>query len=347
VTASLNLKLDLSAKMVFDVTQTAIEYNTGKITLEKAKKEIKRDIKKNYYNLIILNENIKFLEKSLESAKKRYELTEKQFKNNIISELDKLNSEYNYKDITTEYIDKINNYENALLSFKKLLGIKSEFRIKLTEEIQISNEKKFLKNKDLNQYLENNLDIKLLKANINQKTNDRNSAIAQLTPIFSIEYLIDPKFSRTDPFGEDNNWFYYEDDWQQDKGALTFTISLSLSSLIPFSKEQMKIVNANYNIQRYKLLLENTRNEKELEINSIVSEINKNENNIESMELNLEIAKKIFQLSELSFQNGLIDILKLIDSEKNLIEANLKLLNAKNSYLANIFDLEYLLNTKI
>jgi outer membrane protein TolC len=65
------------------------------------------------------------------------------------------------------------------------------------------------------------------------------------------------------------------------------------------------------------------------------------------MELNLEIANKIFQLSELSFRNGLIDIINLIDAEKNLIKANIKLLNAKNFYLTNIIDLEYLLNTKI
>ena len=45
VTASFNITLDLSAKMIFDVVQTVLEYNSGKISLEIAKKDIERNMR--------------------------------------------------------------------------------------------------------------------------------------------------------------------------------------------------------------------------------------------------------------------------------------------------------------
>ncbi len=348
VSARLDISLDLNAKMIFEVRKTVLDWQVGKISIDIAKKTLEKNIKKAYYNLKLLKENIIIKEKSLQAAKNRYELTNRKYQNRIITEIENLNAEYKYENIKPLLIEIKNNYEDAMLEFKQMLGIKENVEIELISDMDNINKIKFDEENISINYLNNNLEIKKVEGEIKLEKNNRDIYISELTPTLSFSFSTDTSYQRSDPFGKDHHWFYnIDEDWKEKTGNFTFTVSIPLSSFTPFSKEQMNIANSSYEIERKKLILEQVRLNKELEIKKIIRKINKNNELFKSLELNVKITEKVYNLAERSFQEGAKPLPEVEDAEENMNKAKLDLLQAKYDYLTAIYDLEYAINNKI
>lgn len=348
VSARLGVSIDLNAKMIFEVSKTVLDWQVGKISIEIAKKNLEKNIKKSYYNLKLLNENIIIKEKSLQAAKNRYELTNRKYQNKIINEIENLNAEFSYENIKPQLIEMKNNFEDLLLEFKHMLGINENVEIELISEMDNIDKIQFDEENISLNYLNNNLEVKKAEGEIKMEKNNRDIYISELTPTLSFSFSTDTTYQRSDPFGKDSDWFSdINEDWKEKSGNFTFTVSIPLSSFTPFSKEQMNIVNSSYEIERKKLTLEQTRLNKELEIKKTIRKINKNNELVKSLELNVKITEKVYNLAERSFQEGAKTLLEVEDAEENMNNAKLDLLKANYDYLAAIYDLEYIIDSKI
>lgn len=348
VSAELGLYIDLNAKIIFEIRKTVLDWQVGKISIEIAKKKLEKEIKKNYYNLKLLKENILIKEKSLQTAKNRYDIAKLKYKNGIINEIENLNAEYSYEKIKPQLIEIKNSYENAMLEFKLMLGIKENIEVELISNMDNMNKYEFDEKSISLKYLNNNLEVKKIEGEIRLEKNNRNIYISELTPTLSFSFSTDATYQKSDPFGKDNHWFYnINDDWKEEFGNFTFTVSIPLSSFAPFSKEQMNIVISSYEIEKKKLFLEQTRLNKELEIKKIIRKINKNNELLESLKLNVTITEKVYNLAERSFKEGAKTLLEVEDAENNMNNAKLELLQAKYDYLSAIYDIEYIIDTKI
>lgn len=348
VSARLGVSLDLNAKMIFEVRNTALDWQLGKISLDIAKKALERNIKKSYYNLKLLNESIIIKEKSHQSAKNRYDITNRKYQNRIINEIENLNAEFSYEKIKPQLIEIKNNFEDAMLEFKQMLGIKENVEIELISEMDNMDMILFDEENIYLTDLNNNLDVKKANGEMKLEKNNRNIYISELTPSLSFSFSKETAYQHSDPFGEDSDWFSdVNEDWKEKSGSFTFTISIPLSSFSPFSKEQMNILNSTYEIEKKKLVLEQTKLNKELEIKKTIRKINKNIELLKSLELNVTITEKVYNLAERSFREGAKTLLEVEDAEENMNNAKLDLLKAKYDYLSAIYDLEYTIDSKI
>ena len=217
--------------------------------MEIAKKNITNNVKKTYLNLLLLKEWMKNIQENLDIYEKRYKDALETNSQGMKSDIDLLSSKVDYENFKPEFINKNNDYNKTLRQFKQLLGLKKDVDIELTGNIVI--EEITINAEDLiKKYLFDNLDIKSLKVQINSAQNSRNIAISALAPSFSLGYLLDPDFQK-DP--TNNNWFgsasYNTDNWQNQRGALSFTLSIPLSSFSPLGSEQVNIVKAQYAVE--------------------------------------------------------------------------------------------------
>jgi outer membrane protein TolC len=345
--ANFNLNLSLNAYMGFKVYQTVLDWKQGKINLDIAKEQVKRDVKKNMNILVINKKEIEILEEELENARKRYNRAVINYKNGLISEYDMLSTEVSYERRKPEILNAKNQYFKQLLYFKQMLGLKKEVEIIFNNDV-ISN--KIVLNKDeiLEKFLSNNLDLKAQLNTIESFKNARNIAISFLTPTFSIGYSMDPAF-QDDPIEED--WFgdkeYMDDNWKQNNGSFSLSLSIPLSSLIPFSKEHVDIIKSQYNIEVAKLLMENLKNGIEINIEMIFAELAKSVESIDILKLNVKKAERAFQKAEEGFYAGIKDRLEVDESESALKKAKVNLLQEELNYTNNLFELEYIINSKI
>jgi outer membrane protein TolC len=346
--ANFNLNLNINAAMGFKVYQTVIDYQTGKINLENAKKKIVRDVKKSLYSLILLQKNIEIQNDSIATAEKRYNQAVINYKNGLISDYDRLSAEVAYVNLKPILLEMENNYKNALLLFKQMIGIKKDIDVLFDVKIESENKKLYNADELVKKYLNNNLDLKTLKNTMRTLVNVRNISIGLLTPTFTFMYSMDPTFQK-DPMKDD--WFgdndYNKDNWKQRSGMFAFTVSLPVSSWVPFSKEQMDAVNAQYNASETMLSYEKLKQATELQIDATVLKLEKSINSIDSLKLNLELATKAYKKAEEAYRMGQKELLEVQNSELELKKAKLNLLNEEYNYTTGLLDLEYIINSKL
>jgi len=347
IIANFQLSLTLNAAMGFQIYQTVLDYNNGKINLEIATNRIKRDTKKSLYNLILLEKNIEIMEKSLAAAEKRYNQAKTMFKNGLISEYDMLTAQVGYENIKPQLIEMKNQYKIYLLQFKQMIGIKRDAEIVLAADIKTP--KVELNDKELQRkVITSNLDLKSMLNNINSLNNIKFMAISGLTPTFVLSYTMDPYF-RKDAL--ENQWFkdkdYNEENWKQKSGMFGLTISLPVSSFIPFSKEQMKVLTAQYQIEQAKIGYKNLKENIDMQLDTTLLSMKKSIESIKVLEFNITVAERAYQKAEEAYMAGTKDLLDVQNSEIELKKAELNLLKEELNYTTGLLDLEYILNSQL
>jgi len=328
---SVNSSLNLNPASFFNIVKAINDYKQGNITYEIALKKFKIEVKKYYYNLLILKKNIELKEIELNNARIVYNTILLKYNDGIISVVDKMKSEYNLSEKEIEFKKAKNNFEIALIVFKNIIGLEDNVEIELTDNLPEIDIAKNIKDVTL----DNNLDLKKIEYDLKNSINTRNSYIASFFPSFGLSYSFSNSFAP--PW---DNFLNYS-------SSLNISLGLSLDNLLPFSTVQVNLIKQNRNIEKISNSIEIERKNKEIELKKSQKDIESQKEIINSYLMNVEIAKKTYDIIEKYYFSGFSSFYELKEAEKDLTNSNIKLLQAKYDYLCKIFDLEYLLNIEI
>ena len=338
LSAGFSLSLSINPRMGFDIAQTVFDYQSGKLTYDQAENDLIINTNKIYYNIVIMKQQLDLKQKQIENTKKNYEISLIKLERGMISEIDKLKSEYAYKSLLPDYKTLENTYLTALANFKLLIGVKDETNIELTSAIPEIKKLDYEKIEAIG--LENNLNLKILQQTKLTNENLRNIYISQLFPSFGISYSASASFGKD--FTKDA-WFDNMDDWNN-SGTFTFSVSMPLDSYFPFSSTQVEIIQTQNNIRKNLNDLESTRLQKTADVQTDIMNLKQIEETIDSLSVNLDIAEKTYDLTQKLYEAGSKNYLDLQDSQNNLYDSQIKLINAKYNFLLSYLDLKYLLN---
>lgn len=340
-----NLSLTLNAKMFYSIYSTVLDYNDGKIQIKQAQKQLTRDIKKSYYNLLLLKRKIDLAEESLNTEKNIYDQAIIDYKRGLKSEYDLLSAQVSYETLKPDLINAKDDYYLAELSFKNVLGIKDDVKIRLCEDLEI-NQIKFDSKELIDKYLSTGYDIQRLNLTKKMLLNQRKMGISALTPSFNFSFVSNPvlKYDLT----KYNTWSNDPaKDWQDNLGNLSFSFSLPITSLVPFSQSQMDIINNEIEIQKINLSINQGKLDAEEAIIKSVSTLNKSLQSQELLKLNIDLAARAYGLANEAYRSGTKDILNLQNSKTKLEKAKISLLEELINYLTTLIELEYQVNSEL
>ena len=332
INIGINAGLTVSAGSIFKIIQIANDYNKGKLSYEQLKLKFIIEIKRAYYNLIVLEKQLELKELALTNAKILFDAAEMKYDNGVISEIDRLKSEYAYKTLIPELNRLKNSYKNSQNSFKQIIGIDIAQKIELSSDIPEFDG-------DIDQIIENfeidnNAAVRSLVYDLNGAEYSRNNSIANIAPTFNLGYA----------FSGSND--LQNADWKL-SNSLKLSISMGLDGLLPFSPAQTNIINAQYNINKIKNNIMNQKQLVSLELSKTADNINELKNSIKSYEMNIEIADKTYEMTEKLYNSGRYGYLEFKQAEEDKCDARLKLLNTKYEFLSSLYDLEYLIGREI
>ena len=344
LSSSIQAQLALSLSLFDGIKYLMLDYEAGQISYEDALKALERDVRKSFYNIILLRENISLLEENMKTAEKRYNQADINFRNGLVSELDKLQSRVSYEQLKPEYVELKNSYAKALLSFKQIIGLEKEADITL--EGEIAPEDYVIEvNELIFTSLPNRLDIQKLIANIKLMKTSRDSVLHQdkfpsllFTYQKNMVFLNDPL---ADPLFKDT-----ENDWT-DAGAFTISLSFDLDSYIPGFKTDTELKNREDEIKSLEAQLARTLQLAETEIRSYVMEIEKSRKKIEFLLMNEKLSERAYEQAEEGYNAGTVELLTLESSSDDLQKARLNVLSEKYNYQAALLDLEYAINKSL
>jgi outer membrane protein TolC len=341
MSASITASLPLSSANVHSLQNTKLTYEAEEISLEEAEKQLKRDVKKTFYNLILLGEKIRLIDQNIETAEKRYEQAKANYENGIVSELTVLSAQVTLENLKPDLEEAEVTYTIAELQFKQVLGLGRDSSLSL--EGSIEPEALSLESEILSQeYVSNRLDVQgILKAIEILETKRKLTSAEEYTPTLSLSYSF--RAGVNDPFradwGSAGSW--------SDSSTFGISLSFPLDGFIPGSSSNLKIKEMDDSIAKARLNLTQSMQLAEVEIESIVLRLDKSLRTLKALEQNVLLAQKTYDLTEKQYNAGAVDLLDVEEAYDALQEAKLGVLEERYNYLSGLLDLEYALNYRL
>jgi outer membrane protein TolC len=342
--AELSAGLSVNLEIIRGIQQTVQQYDIGVINLQDAKAKLRRDVRKQFYELLSQQENIRIIRESIETAEERFEQTEINYDNGLVDEFTLLSSRVQLENLRPQLEQQQLGYRRTLMGFKQTLGLDPAEPVELEGRIEadlISLEASAI----IRDYLERRYDVQLARQSITAKELALDTKRAERYPTLSLNWRADPSFAG-DPF--DDPWFDdVENDWNQQSGAFSISIIQPLDPLLPFSRTQVEIENLKEDVQKARIQLQQARTGAEIQIRQLVDQLETSRSAIEVRRLNVERARRAFSLAQEAYDAGNRELLEVREAEDELEQAQVQLLDEQKNYVVALLDLVYALNTNI
>ncbi|MFW5747253.1 MAG: TolC family protein [bacterium] len=339
LSARFQAQLTIVASLFQNIKQTRLEYRAGRVTMAKAKLGLERDVKKQFYQILLLEEQREVTSAGIENALERYEQARVNYENGLIPRYQLLTARVAYENSKPGLEQLENGIDAAKLALKMSLGVDLERDIVLEGEI-VTSGGTVEGDEMLRKAIEGNLDLQEMQAQIYTVEQAVKLARSAMYPSFSISWSFDPAFQGnpfTDPVFAD-----VANDWKQQSGALTFTVSQAIDPLLPASSTRVRIAETENQIEQLALSKAEARLGVEMQVRSTVRELEQAVSSIRAKELTVEVAEEAYELAEEAYAAGTMELLEVKNAEQELDQARYDLLDARYTYLSGMLDLEYL-----
>ncbi len=347
VSFNLDMNFVLNLAMFMGIESAIKDYQMGLISYDIAVANLSSSIKKAYYNLILAKESIKILEDNISTVQKQYNLAKSNYKNGLVPEIVVLQVESSLEALKPKLSNQKAMLNAACMQFKINLGLDFDDEIILVSSVDDIIEQDYNLNSDtiVSKYIDNRLDVQSLVYSIDMlEFSKKINYVGSMTPSLIIGAGYRPSRglytddSLTDPSTAE--------DWT-DKGAFTIGFSLPVDSFFPFGKVFTSGEDIQDGINKLNSQLENVLRLSEVEIRSLVLNIETSKESIKSMELNEKLAQKVYNQNYKRFKSGMIEFLDLENSNNQLNQAKLGVIQEKLKLASYIVDLEKATNSTI
>ena len=327
VSASASLNFTPS---LFTAIKTAkLNYENGVTSYENAVRTVELNVRKVFCNLLYTKENIQLQERKLETAKSLYESNLAKYNRGQLSELDLLNSQYNYESTIPTLQSLQINYDNSIATFKQTLGLNQSEEIELVGNIEdFLNIGKI----EINKNIEEVPAVKTILTNMElAKTQLLATRFSAWGPSLSASYS----------YGKSGN--FESSDLRTTGNALSLSLRIPLDGFLPWSNGALSIANQKANLQDLELQLKEKKESTELEIQNSIKKIEQAQAQLNVLENNVQLAQKRYNMTLTAYNHGSKDLLTLQNASDALMTARINLSSQKITIFSAILDLENIL----
>ncbi|MDE6737044.1 MAG: TolC family protein, partial [Treponemataceae bacterium] len=132
-----------------------------------------------------------------------------------------------------------------------------------------------------------------------------------------------------------------------DQGSLSITLAFNITNMLPWSANRQKARDLKDNISKLNLTMDTLTENQKVQVRKAVDTLNQARDQIDSMGRTVELARRSYDMSVNSFNNGLMELLDVRDAQTQLNQAMLGQLNQKYNYVCALMDLENTLNIEL
>ncbi|MDA0793398.1 MAG: TolC family protein [Bacteroidetes bacterium] len=305
--------------------------------LEKTVLEIRKNIVSTYSSILLIQENIKFLEKNRDNLIANLAEIQALFRNGFGEEESVEQLRLTLSGIETQLRYAQNTEKITLNMLKLLMGFPTEAPLQLSDSLDsLTTQGLFEEKIEAKPNLESNIDIKIATNNLKSESllfkYEKSKSLPQLTAFLNGNYTGN---SETFSFIVSNQkWF----------GAALFGINLNVP-IFSSLKRSADTQNAKIAVDQARTSLEETQERINIEVQAAQNDYSLAVETYFTNKENLALASRIEQKNQSKYFEGLASSLELR-------QAQLQLFSAQNSYLSSIqnviqkkLNLETLLNT--
>ncbi|MDR1363768.1 MAG: TolC family protein [Spirochaetaceae bacterium] len=325
------------------VNYLKMDYESGRLSLEQAKLQMERDVRKSYFNIMLLEEQVKQLKESQRNAEEQAVSAETQYRAGRQPELSYLQARVNVETMKPSIDQAVNGLRLAKSNFAMTLGLPLDTDFELF--LPVESIKYFpLDMEDLvRQAKGNNPDIQVQKQQLRTLQSQRKAQVYQKwTPNLSIGWS--GGFSSNDSdTGVDTNLgkTKQKQSTASTNSSITLGLSWMVSSLLPFGPDAQSIKDLDDNVKTLSIALAQAEQGSELDITNKVYSLEQIRSNIEAQRATAQLAERSYNETLRAYSNGLQSLLQAQNADLQLRNARLNLYQQESNYLQGLIDLEY------
>ncbi len=339
--AGVTASLTLSAQILQGVKAISNAYRDARITLQDAEREMRMQTRTSYYQVLLLQEQYELATRRLAAAEERLEEIQANYDAGLVDELTLLRTRVGVETQRPGVLAQKQAVDSAMRSFAASIGIDNPELLQLTGTIE-SSIVELQQASALLPLLEQNADLQALQRVQESLQIAINTTKAGMLPMITFSFSILPTLSG-DPLSGD----IFDPDSYSDSGSFSITVTQPVDAFIPGSSTYQDIANQQDALEQTRLQEKELLDALELQLIQLTQTIATERQTLESLSSNVELAEQAFLLAEEAYLNGLRDYSIVRDAEIDLDDARIQLLQEKHTYITNLLNLEYLLNTPI
>jgi outer membrane protein TolC len=336
IATSFQISLNLSIAMIESMNRLRLDYEGGLLSYDKAVFQLERDVRKSYYQMLLVQENIKLQRESLLTAERQEATARANYQAGLAPELSLLQAQVSKENLRPTIEEAENNFKLLMAQFAMNLGLPYDTRFELeplTTDISVVP----LDVRELIAQAANSKpDIQEIKQQILLLQSGRKAQVQAMYPALSISWGLTNAFIQ-DPWKD--NWFN-ADAWNQG-GSLTISLGFQLHNLLPWTSSRQAVKDIDDNMRSLNIGLAQTIRGTELEIYSTVLSLQKAQTQITALQGTVNLAQRSYELTEQAYRAGFQDLLQVQNAEQQLNQARLGVLAQNFTYLQGLLDLEY------
>jgi outer membrane protein TolC len=331
---SLSASVALSPAIISTISQTKIDYEAGLLSYEDAKQSLDLEVRKYFYQILLLRSNVELAEQNIVSAEERYRETAALAKVGQASHLEELQAQVDRENLKPVLRSAQTQHENALDNFALVLGLPSPEQITL----------------------EGTLEGALLppppeehKATAPVPT--VNEAFSTLALKKSIESLQQQRkslqyqtYSPSLVLSWNGNPAYANDTWTDSSGSVSVGLSFNLDGLLPGSAARTRIDAIDDSIRIAKNQAQEALLNQQSRVRQYMRTIEQTIESIEALLLNIELAEQTYAMYVESYRHGTSDLQQLRGAADSLSQTRNRLYQEYYTLIAATLDLEKELN---
>ena len=329
IAGSLSISWNINAALFAGIKAIREDYQSGLISYDKAKIQLERDVRKSYYSMLLLQENISLLRESYAAAERQVEMAQANYRTGRAPQLTLLQAQVARDNLKPTIDQAENGLKLAMANFAFTLGIPYNTRFEL---MRLDLQTVFAP-LDLGELIyqasQKKPDSLELKQSIIALQASRKAQAIQLyTPSLSLSWGLAPTSADAG-----KNW--------SDQGRLSLSLALSLNGFFPFTTQGQALKDLDNNIQSLNIGLAQAIQGTELEIYNTILSLEKTRSTLEAQGQTTALAEQSYKLTEEAYRSGLQDLLQVQNAELELRRARLGVLEQNFAYIQGLIDLEY------
>ncbi|MFO7729357.1 MAG: TolC family protein [Spirochaetia bacterium] len=310
------LSLTFNAASLAELKTAELGYHAAAAGLAAYRSEYRADVYRDYYNLLLLQEEQALQKKQLESARARLEAAHYDFESGRISEYELLSAQLSVQEQAPQLESTQIKYRSAVRRFKQELGLPEVQVLELNASLQ-DIPFKVGPAKEIIAGLPDSPGIEAQVVEVaRQRLNSR---------MVHTRFLPQLRLSLTR--GAVNS-FQGEGFSEYDSSRYAFSLSFTFNDLLPGSEYRNARHSAETQLESAVRSLDQSLQDRRTMVEETAAKLQKVRRDIEAAELRLELAERFYEIAQTEYENGRRDLLEVEEAELQRGEARLNLLRA-------------------
>jgi outer membrane protein TolC len=337
--ATISAQLQINAAMFEEIRAARLSYRNGLLSYEQAKARIERDVRKAYYDMLLLEEQIALSRESFETTRRQAAMAQANYRSGLIPETQYLQAQVAVETMKPQMEQAESGLRLAKASFANNLGLPLDTAFDLVPleagVTYIPLEVAEL----ISRAASDNPDVQSLRRQILTTRNTRTQTILRMyTPSLTLSWNAAPVFVG-DPMQD--GWFD-SDRWSQPlRGNFSFNVGFMLNTFFPFTTQGQQLKSLDDGLDKLNIGLAQAIRGTELKINNTVASLEQARLSAEAQGYTVELAQRSLRMAEQAYRSGASDFLEVRNAELQLYQARLSVLQQQFNYIKGLIDLEY------